>query len=120
MDLLNKIAKTDFVKIAIEEKADLSEFKKKPTLRIILGVFAIIMSFVICWPLISLLSGISIYFKNPLIIAIGGPVAYALSHLVFILGMYLSGAYYSKVFLKWAARMTIEKVAQKNPGSIDV
>jgi hypothetical protein len=51
----------------------------------------------------------AVYFKKPLIIIIGGPLTYGLSHLVFILGMYLAGAKYTKIFLRWAARVTMEK-----------
>ncbi len=113
--MISKFAETEFAKKAIREKADLNEFKKKPNLRILMGVLTILMSYIICWPLISLLGATAIYLKKPLIVAIGGPVAYGLSHLTFILGMYLSGAYYSKVFLLWAARVGIEKAAlEKN------
>ena len=107
--LLKKLSETDFIKTAIEEKSDLSEFKKKPTPQVIIGVSAIILSYIICWPLISVLSVESIYFKQPLVIVLGGPVAYILSHLVFIFGMWLSGAYYTKIFLKWAGRVLVEK-----------
>lgn len=108
--LLKKLSETDFIKTAIEEKADLSEFKKRPTLRVVIGVLAIILSYIICWPLISFLGGVAVYLRQPLIIAIGGPLAYGLSHLVFIFGMWVSGAYYSKIFLKWAGRMIVEKL----------
>lgn len=106
---LKKLSETDFIKSAIEEKSDLSEFKKKPTLKVIVGVFAIILSYIICWPLISALGIISIYLKEPLIVAIGGPIAYGLSHLVFIFGMWISGYYYTVVFFKWLGRILVEK-----------
>lgn len=115
--MIRKLAETDFAQTAIREKADLQDFKKKPTPRILMGIFAILMSYVICWPVISLLGVMSVYLKQPLIVAIGGPLAYGFSHLVFILGMYLSGDYYTKVFLKWAARVAVEKANQeKNEG----
>jgi hypothetical protein len=107
--LLKKLSQTDFIRSAIEEKSDLSEFKKRPTLRVIIGVSAILLSYVICWPLISVLGMASVYLKKPLLIAIGGPVAYGMSHAVFIFGMWISGAYYTKVFLKWAGRVLVEK-----------
>lgn len=108
--LLKKLSETDFIKTAIEEKADLSEFKKRPTFKVVLGVSSIIISYIICWPLISFLGGVAVYLKEPLIIAIGGPMAYGLSHLAFIFGMWISGAYYTKIFLKWAGRMIVEKL----------
>lgn len=107
--LLRKLAETDFIKNAIEEESDLSEFKQKPTFKVLIGIFAILLSYIICWPLISGLGIVSIYYKEPLIVTIGGPIAYGLSHLVFIFGMWISGAYYSKVFLKWLGRVLVEK-----------
>jgi hypothetical protein len=109
MYLIDKIAKTKFVRTAVEEKADLSAFKERPTVRIILGVSAIGISYIIGWPAVALLGTLSVYFKDPLIVVIGGPVTYGLSHLVFLLGMYLAGAKYTKIFLRWAVRVMVEK-----------
>ncbi|HIJ58180.1 MAG: hypothetical protein JRF52_01235 [Deltaproteobacteria bacterium] len=108
-NMLRRIAKTDFVSKAIEEQADLSAFKERPTGRIIVGISAIGFSYIIGWPAISLLGVMSIYFNKPLIVIIGGPLTYGLSHLVFILGMYLAGAKYTKIFIRWAARVIMEK-----------
>jgi hypothetical protein len=69
---------------------------------VISGVTAIAFSYVICWPLIALLGIASVHFGNAAIVVVGGPVAYGLSHLLFLLGMYLTGAKYSRIFLRWA------------------
>ena len=114
MYLIDKIAKTRFVRSAVEEKADLSAFRERPTLRIILGVSAIGFSYIIGWPAVAFLGTLSIYFKEPLIVVIGGPVTYGLSHLVFLLGMYLAGAKYTRIFLRWAARVLVEKFSKVN------
>ena len=107
--IIEKIAKTRFVRKAIEDRADLSAFRQKPTPRILLGVFLIAFSYVIAWPAIGALSILSVYMENPLILIIGGPLTYVLSHLVFLLGMVLAGADYTIIFLRWAARVTVEK-----------
>jgi hypothetical protein len=107
---IHKIAATDFVRSAIAEQADLSAFKEKPSLRIIAGVFAIAFSYVIGWPAIAGLGILAAKCRQPLIVVIGGPVAYGLSHLVFLLGMYLAGAVYSLIFLRWITRITMEKL----------
>lgn len=107
---LKRIAGTPFVRSAIEENADLSAFKERPSGRVIAGVGLILFSYVIAWPLISLLGILTIYFNRPLLIIIGGPIAYGTSHLVFIWGMYLAGAKYSLIFLKWATRVTVLKL----------
>jgi len=111
--IFNKLTETDYVRSAIEEQADLSAFKQRPTPRIILGTAAIVFSYVIGWPAVSLLGTLAVYFEKPLLVVIGGPLTYGLSHLVFLLGMYLAGAKYTKIFMRWATRMAIEKLQQK-------
>lgn len=104
-----------FVSDAVATQADLSAFKQPPTLRIISGVFAICLSFVICWPAISALGAFSIYVQRPWIVMIGGPMLYGLSHACFILGMFLSGEKYMRLFFKWAARVGVEKLLAGDP-----
>ncbi|MFH1154733.1 MAG: hypothetical protein V1793_13040 [Pseudomonadota bacterium] len=111
--LINRIARTDFVSRAIADKADLSAFRQKPSLKVIAGVTAIVMSFVLGWPMVSFLGGVSVYTGNPWILLVGGPAVYGLSHLVFILGMYLSGGEYSLIFFRWLARITMESLMQR-------
>ena len=94
-----RLAALPYVQKAIADRADLSAFKARPTLRILGGVFLIGASFVVCWPL-----------GNPWIIAIGGPLAYGFSHLVFLAGMYLSGAEYTLIFCRWLVRVVMERL----------
>jgi hypothetical protein len=117
MKLIQKLAKTEYVRSVIRDRADLSAFKKKPSVRIICGVGAIGFSYLIGWPAISALAALSVYWSKPLVLVIGGPFMYGLSHLVFLLGMYLAGAEYSKIFLRWATRITIETLTRKGVGS---
>lgn len=108
--LVQKIAATEFVRSAIEEQADLSAFKQKPGPRIILGVSAIGVSYIIGWPAVGLLGTLSVTMRQPLILVIGGPLVYGLSHLVFLAGMVLAGGEYSWIFLRWATRVAVEKL----------
>jgi hypothetical protein len=112
--ILNRIAKSDYVRSALNDKADLSAFKERPTVRIILGVSAILFSYIISWPAIGALGALSVYLNKPLLVVIGGPLLYGFSHLVFIFGMYLAGAKYSKIFLRWATRIAAEKLLSKS------
>jgi hypothetical protein len=105
-----QLAATGYVRRAIEEQADLSAFKQRPSLRVVAGVGAILFSYVIGWPLIAALGAVSIHLNRPLVVAVGGPVAYGLSHLVFLLGMYLAGAEYSMIFFRWATRVAVVKL----------
>jgi hypothetical protein len=113
--LVGRLSARPYVRAAIEEEADLSAFKERPTPPIIAGVALIVFSYLVAWPLISVLAAISLYLKQPLIVAIGGPVAYGLSHLIFILGMVLSGAKYTAIFLRWATRMAVIKLQRRYP-----
>jgi hypothetical protein len=105
-----KIGATDYVRSAIAEQADLSAFKEKPTPVVLAGVFAIGFSFILGWPAVAFTGILAIKFHNPWIAAVGGPLTYGFSHLVFMLGMYLSGAVYSLIFLRWLTRITMEKL----------
>ena len=116
--LVARLASTRFVRSALEEGADLSAFKQKPSVRVILGVSAIAFSYVIGWPLIAFLGTLSVYLREPLIVLLGGPAAYGLSHLVFILGMYLAGARYSWIFLRWLTRVTMLKLIKRFPAAL--
>ena len=111
--LLNKIYQAPFVRKAIEDKADLSAFREKPSFRVLAGVFAIAFSYCLGWPMVGLMGIISLKTGNPWFTVIGGPAFYGLSHLVFMAGMVLSGAEYSLIFLRWLTRITMESLLQR-------
>lgn len=113
MSIIKRISETEYVRSAIADKADLSAFKKKPSLRVILGVSAIGFSYIIGWPAIGALTALAVYLNRPWLVVVGGPLMYGLSHLVFLLGMYLAGYNYTKIFLRWATRVAVEKWTSK-------
>jgi hypothetical protein len=98
-----------FVRSAIEDHADLDAFREKPTLTVLVGVFAIAISFPLGWPAVAGLGLLSIKMQTPWIVVIGGPLIYGFSHLVFLFGMYLSGAVYSLIFCRWLTRVVMER-----------
>jgi hypothetical protein len=102
--------KFSFVREAVEEKADLGAFREKPGPRIIIGLFLILFSYVIGWPLITLIGIVAALYREPLLIVLGGPLTYGISHLTLMLGVYLAGARHSKIFLRWATRKAVEKM----------
>jgi hypothetical protein len=107
---LLKIANTNFVRSAITAQADLTAFKEKPSLAVIAGVSLIIISSLLGWPAVAVCGVVAIKLKEPLIAVIGGPLIYGFSHLVFLLGMYFSGAKYSLIFVRWLVRVVMEKL----------
>ena len=108
--LFERIVEIPFVRAAIEEDADLAEFQESPSPRVVLGLITIGISYAIGWPFIALLGMIAAYFQKPLIIVVGGPLMYGMSHLTFMLGMYLAGAKYARAFLRWAVKITVLKL----------
>lgn len=116
---VRRLAEKEFVRRALEEQADLSAFKEKPSLRIIIGVSAILLSYVIGWPAVAVIGFLGARMHEPWFAAVGCPLVYGLSHLVFLLGMYLAGATYSMILLRWLIRFTMEKLlawTDKQPG----
>jgi hypothetical protein len=105
-----QLAEIDFVRSAIEERADLSAFKGRPSLRVLVGVSAIVLSYVIGWPAVAVIGFFSVRLHEPWLATIGCPLVYGLSHIVFLLGMYLAGATYSMIFLRWLTRVSMEKL----------
>lgn len=112
--IINKLGSTLYVRKAIEEKADLSAFKQKPSARILFGIFLIGFSYIIGWPAVSALAILAVYLQKPLVVIIGGPLIYVLSHLVFLAGMCLAGAKYTGIFLRWATRVVMEKLMKED------
>ena len=109
MGLMERISRTAYVRSAIADKADLSAFRAKPSLRVKLGIAIVLFSYVIGWPAIAVLGYMAVALDKGWLIAIGGPLLYGFSHLVFLLGIYLSGYDYTKIFLRWAVRVVVEK-----------
>src|SRR5580658_6451259 len=107
-----RLAQTNYVRQAIDDRANLNEFRKRPTFRILAGMFLIGFSFIMCWPAISALGGVAIYFHRPWILIIGGPALYFGSHGCFIAGMLLCGEKYTRITLRWATRCGVERLLQ--------
>ena len=57
---------------------------------------------------VSALGAVSLYSGQLLFAVIGGPLIYGLSHLTYLLGMYLAGAEYSVIFMRWWLRTVVE------------
>ena len=114
MNIIRKIAKgiakTNFARKAIDEGADLSAFRKKLTVQNLLGIFLMGGSYMIGWPAVGLIGALSIHWREPLLLLIGAPVLLVVAHLFFLLGMYLAGGKYILILLRWATRVTLEKM----------
>ena len=105
-----RLANIQWIRNAIDQRADLSEFQKPPNFRILAGMFLICISFPMCWPAIAATGAVSIYYHRPMIALVGGPILYVVSHLCYLAGMWLCGQKYSGIFFRWATRCTVERM----------
>jgi hypothetical protein len=110
--IVARLARTRFGREAMAETANTfsSLFMIKPTPRVWVGLGLIGVSYIIGWPAVGLLALIAIHTGEPMVLAIGGPLVYGLSHLVFIAGFSLAGSHYAPSFLRWVTKKTIEKM----------
>lgn len=96
------LASKNFIKIIMETPADLSEFRERPTPRLITGLGLMILSFILGWPAIFAFSALAVWFGEPLLAAVGG-LFYFLSYGVFIVGAWLSRApHYMGILMRYS------------------
>ncbi len=107
------LAETPYVLEIIEKPIDPGELRKRPTARMIMGLFLVGLSYLIGWPAVGAFSILAVRFQEPLILAIGGPVTYGLSHLVFLAGAWLAGASYVKLVIRYAAGTLFRKILRR-------
>ena len=95
----------------LENPADLSEFKERPTPRLITGLILMAFSYVIGWPAVAALSALAVYLREPLVAVIGCPAIYGLSYVVFIIGAWLSRApHYMGTLAKYTMQSFFKKL----------
>ena len=116
--LVVRLARTRFVRTAMEgEAADLGALREKPSPAVIVGVALIGFSYIIGWPAVALLTILAAHFRNAAIVVVGGPLTYALSHVVFMVGAYCAGNRYAPILLRCAARAVVRKLLERYPGA---
>jgi hypothetical protein len=99
-----------FCREAIDQKADLTTIREKPSQAVLIGVIMIAFSYVIGLPAVAVMGVIAAWMKEPLVFIVGGPLIYAISTLVFIIGIKLAGKKYFLTFLRWMVRVILEKI----------
>ena len=105
-----RLAKTKYVREALEDTADLKSLRIQRTPRMITGLILIGFSYIIGWPAVGAFGLLAVYFREPLIVAIGGPVIYGISHLVFLAGAWLAGAEHARFFMRYATKVIFRKI----------
>jgi hypothetical protein len=105
------LAGRKYITEILENPTDLSEFKERPTKRVIAGLVLMGLSYIIGWPAVAALSVLAAWFREPMIAVIGCPTTYGLSYLVFIVGAWLARApHYMGTLAKYAIQFFIRKL----------
>ena len=109
----SKLAASSYVQRALKERVSLDVFKARPSPKFIFGLGLMMFSYVLGWPMVGLFTVLSGYFRNPALL-IAGPAFYGFSHLVFLLGLFLTGRdclTYGDLMLRWGLHKTVEKAS---------
>ena len=77
------------IRTAIRDEASPGRFR--PDRRFRWGVWLLALGIITGWPLIAALGAVAIYAREPAIVAVGGPVSYAISWLIYGAGLLLAG-----------------------------
>jgi peptidoglycan/xylan/chitin deacetylase (PgdA/CDA1 family) len=112
--LAKKLASTNYVKKAIKDQVTLKSFKTHPSPKFLFGVFLVLFSFLLGWPMVGLFSFLSAYFQAPTLLLVG-PAFYVFSNLVWLFGMFLAGRdciKYINVVISWTLRKAVERYLQ--------
>ncbi|MGV8058154.1 MAG: hypothetical protein AB2L12_09050 [Smithellaceae bacterium] len=100
----------NFCRTAIDEHADLSDFKEKLTPSIITGIILVAFSYAIGLPTVVAFGAIATSMKQPLIGVIGGALIYGISTIMFIIGIKMAGKKYFIALSRWLVRIILEKI----------
>jgi hypothetical protein len=104
------IAKKKFCREAIQNRADLKSISRKPSTKVIVGIILIAFSYVIGMPAVVAFGVVAAWLKEPLVAVVGGPLIYAISTIIFIVGIKLAGKKYFVDLLRWTVRVILEKI----------
>ncbi|HUN53664.1 MAG TPA: hypothetical protein VMU29_00760 [Smithella sp.] len=106
------LASKKYIKNILENPADLSEFRERPTPRLMTGLFLMVFSYILGWPAIFALSFMAVWLQKPLIAVIGCPATYGLSCLVFIVGAWLARApHYMGTLMRYGIQSFFRKIS---------
>lgn len=106
-----KLAEVKYIREILENPADLSEFRERPTPRLITGLVLMGFSYIIGWPAVAALGILAGWFREPLIAIIGCPTIYGLSCVVFLVGAWFAQApHYMAVLTRYAVGSLFRKL----------
>ena len=108
--IAERLAKTKYVREAMEDPTELKDIRRERSARMIFGLVLVGFSYIIGWPAVAALGVLAVYFREPLIVVIGGPLIYGLSHVVFLVGAWLAGAQHARILMRYATKVLFKKI----------
>ncbi|MFA5323617.1 MAG: hypothetical protein WC373_13175 [Smithella sp.] len=104
-----------FIQKILKNPADISEFRERPTPRLIAGLILMVLSFIMGWPAVAAMSVVAVWLHEPLIFVIGAPLTYGLSYIVFIIGAWLARApHYLGILARYSLQSFLKKILYNN------
>lgn len=80
----------------------------------IVGIILIVFSYLIGLPTVIALGVLAVSMGKPLVGIVGGAMIYAISTIIFIIGIKMAGKKYFHVFSRWMVRIVLEKILGKD------
>ena len=105
--IAHRIAPTRVGRWAMSADADLSFLKARPCGRTYVGIFMIVMSFIVGIPGVVVCGILARKFQEPLVLVLGGSAAMVLNYTLFGVGIYLAGGNYASLLMRWCLRKFI-------------
>jgi len=109
-----RLAKTKYIREALEDTADIKSMRIQRSPRMVMGLILIGFSYIIGWPAVGVFGVLAVYFREPLIVAIGGPVIYGISHVVFLVGAWLAGAEHARFLMRYTTKVIFRKILRRD------
>ncbi len=104
------LARRNYCKTAIEDRADLAAIREKPTVSMIVGMVLIALSYTMGLPTVIAFGVWAAAIRKPVLGVVGGAVIYGISTIMFIIGIRMAGKKYFHVFCRWGVRVVLEKI----------
>ncbi len=111
-----RLAQTRFGRRALAQKVDLGAFRARPSPRFYLGLSLIALSFLLSLPAMALCGYLARAWGEPLIFPLGVGAVLVAVHLLFAAGVYLAGANYAMILLRWLARRFLRRHLSQGKG----
>jgi len=108
--IAERLAKIKYVHEALEDPTELKDIRIELSARMIFGLALVGFSYIIGWPAVAALGVLAVYFREPLIAIIGGPLIYGTSYVVFLVGAWLAGAQHARIMMRYATKVLFKKI----------